>query len=242
MVYFACLMFIFLVYFLPYETNKNYFFLGVITILINLNAETTIINCYTNQIFTAVDVETTGLDARYERMVEIAAVKFKNGKIIDQKSWLINPEVKISRIAQSIHGISDEMVQHQPTFATVGTSFVDFIGDSILIAHNATFDAGFIYTEMELHNIDIINNPFLDSLKMARTWYPESEKHNLQFLSEHLGFAGDTYHRALNDSVYVKLLFLDGLEQNQEYKDINFLIKKTAISKKQVLNKLKKKK
>ena len=221
---------------------KTIIFLGVIIILTNLNAETTITNRYTNQIFTAVDVETTGLNARYERMVEIAAVKFQNGKIIDKKSWLINPEIKISYIAQSIHGISNNMLKDKPTFATVGTNFVDFIGDSILIAHNATFDAGFIYTEMERHNIELINNPFLDSLKMARIWYPESDKHNLKFLSEYLGFPGDTYHRALEDSVYVKLLFLDGLEKNQEYKDVNFLVNKTAISKKQVLNKLKKKK
>jgi DNA polymerase III epsilon subunit family exonuclease len=195
---------------------------------------------YTNQVFTAVDVETTGLNARYDKIIELAAVKFKDGEIIDKKSWLINPEIPIPKASKEIHGISDEMVADKPTFAVAGTSFIDFIEDSILIAHNATFDAGFIYTEMNNNNIERITNPFLDSLKMARIWYPESNKHNMKFLSEYLGFAGETYHRALDDSIYVKHLFMDGVEKNQKYKNIKYLIKKTAINQNQVLNKLKK--
>jgi DNA polymerase III epsilon subunit family exonuclease len=173
--------------------------------------------------------------------VEIAAVKFKNGKIIEEKTWLVNPKVPIPYVVQDVHGISDKMVANQPDFAVVGTNFIDFIGDSILIAHNATFDAGFIYTEMNNNNIKRITNPFLDSLKMARIWYPETHKHNMKFLSEYLGFAGETYHRALDDSIYVKLLFIDGVEKNQKYKDIKYLINKTAINQNQVLKKLKKK-
>jgi len=216
------------------------FFFMMIPIL--TNAETTKELNYTNQVFTAVDVETTGFNARNNKIVEIAAVKFKNGKTIDKKSWLVNPEMHIPYVVQNVHGISDKMVADQPNFTVVGTNFIDFVGDSILIAHNATFDAGFIYTEMNRNNIEIIKNPFLDSLKMARLWYPELKKHNLKYLSEHLGFSGETYHRALDDSIYAQMLFLDGLSKNPKFKDIKYLINKTAISQNQVLKTLNKKK
>ncbi len=215
------------------------FFLMMISIL--TNAET-IYESYTNQLFAAVDVETTGFNARHDKIVEIAAVKFKNGKVIDKKTWLVNPEINIPYVVQNVHGISNKMVEHQPNFSVVGTNFIDFIGDSILIAHNATFDAGFIYSEMKRNNIDRIKNPFLDSLKMARLWYPELEKHNLKYLTEHLGFEGEKYHRALEDSIYVQMFFLDGLNKKTEYQDIKYLIKKTAINQNQVINTLNRKK
>lgn len=196
---------------------------------------------YTNQIFTAFDIETTGFDARYEKIVEIAAVKFCNGKITSQKSWLVNPGKPIPKHARDVHGITDMMVAKAPTFSVVATNFIDFIGDSILIAHNASFDSGFIYTEMENNNIAPIQNPILDSLKMARQWYPELKRHNLQFLSEKLHFAGDTYHRALDDSIYVQKLFVGGVNENPQYKNIDFLIKKTAINPKRIKKKLQKK-
>lgn len=215
------------------------FYLIMISILVNA---TTIHELnYTNQVFTAVDVETTGFNARHNKIVEIAAVKFKNGEIIDQKSWLVNPEIHIPYPAQNVHGISDKMVEQQPTFAIVGTNFIEFIGDSILIAHNATFDAGFIYLEMQRNNIERIKNPFIDSLKLARMWYPELKKHNLQHLTEKLGFPGTTYHRALDDSLYVQQLFENGLTKNQEFKDIKYLISKTAINQEKVLKTLNKK-
>jgi DNA polymerase III subunit alpha, Gram-positive type len=191
------------------------FYLTMISIL--TNAETTN-ESYTNQIFAAVDVETTGFNARNNKIVEIAAVKFKNGKIIDKKTWLVNPEINIPYVVQNVHGISNKMVENQPDFSVVGTNFIDFVGDSILIAHNATFDAGFIYTEMKRNNIDRIKNPFLDSLKMARIWYPELKKHNLKYLTEHLGFEGEKYHRALEDSIYVQMFFVDGLKKKMNLK------------------------
>ena len=94
--------------------------------------------------FTIVDIETTGLSAYYHKVTEIAALKYRNGKIVKEFSTLVNPEVSISRFITRLTGIDDGMVKDKPKIKEVIPKFYSFLGDSIFVAHAATFDYNFL--------------------------------------------------------------------------------------------------
>ena len=91
-----------------------------------------------------LDVETTGLDYKKERMIEFAAVRLENGVIKDQYETLINPQQHIRKSSMAVHGITEEMVADQPTEEEVMPKILEFIGDYPIVAHNAIFDYNFI--------------------------------------------------------------------------------------------------
>jgi DNA polymerase-3 subunit alpha (Gram-positive type) len=156
--------------------------------------------------FVAFDTETTGFGAKQNRIVEIGAVKFKDGEEIAEKTWLINPERPIPYWANRVHGIDDKMVADSPTFAEVYPEFLAFIGDSVLIAHNARFDVDFMHASIERAGLQHAENPVIDSLRLFRAWFPDADSHSLEPLSADLGLAGDVYHRATDDSRYIFLI------------------------------------
>ena len=95
--------------------------------------------------YVVFDVETTGLSAVYDKIIELAAVKMKNGNIIDKFERFANPHHPLSATTIELTGITDDMVRNAPEIEEVIKDFNEFIGDSILVAHNATFDMGFLY-------------------------------------------------------------------------------------------------
>jgi len=166
-----------------------------------------------NVTFVAFDTETTGLNPRQDRIVELAAVKFRDGEIVDQKTWLINPRRTIPYWAQKVHGISTAMVKDQPTFAELYPEFERFIEGSVLIAHNARFDISFMREEMLRSNLSFPRNQVVDSLELFRSWYPELKTFTLEKLAEHANVDSGGFHRALADSRYIALIFRDGAKR-----------------------------
>jgi len=169
-----------------------------------------------NTTFVAFDTETTGLGPKNNSIVEIAAVKYLDGKIIEKKNWLINPERKIPYWATKVHGITDKMVADAPTFAEMYPEFEEFIQGSILVAHNAHFDINFLQVELERANIAPPNSWIIDSLRLARAWYPELKSHSLESVVSHLNMNDGGFHRAMADSVYITYMLDDGLQQFSE--------------------------
>jgi DNA polymerase III epsilon subunit family exonuclease len=172
----------------------------------------------TNVTFVAFDVETTGLSARSGRVVEIAAVKFRNGQILATRNWLVNPGVPIPANARRIHGITDAMVAGKPAFGEVFPEFAEFVGDSVLLAHNATFDVRFMAAELARHELAGPGNKVIDTLGLARAWFPDARRHTLKHLVAHLTLKqpatdGQGLHRAGTDAFYVQALFLAGLRK-----------------------------
>jgi len=153
--------------------------------------------------FVAFDTETTGLSPDANRIVEIGAVKFKAGKIIGKQQWLVNPGEHIPFFASNVHGIDDAMVADEPSFAEVYRDFLEFVGDSVLIAHNSRFDRDFMQAEMKRAGIDSPNLPLLDSLKLFRRLVPDSPSHSIGALVEYYDIEAENFHRALIDSVYI---------------------------------------
>mgnify|MGYP000597844246 CR=1 FL=1 len=150
--------------------------------------------------FIVFDLETTGLNPSQHEIIEIGAVKFKDGEKIDQFKSFINPGVKIPTKITDITGINNRMVKDAPGLKEVIQDFIEFAGDGVLVAHNADFDYGFIRTALE--NLDIEKDDYtvLDTLGLARALVKDSKNHKLNTLTEYFGVELENHHRALDDA------------------------------------------
>jgi len=161
-----------------------------------------------NSTFVAFDTETTGLWAPAHRLVEIAGVKFSVGSDrIETFQALINPGRAIPADAIEVHGITDEMTSSAETAEKVLNNFVNFCGNSILIAHNAPFDVSFLACEMDRVGLSRSNNTVLDTVDIFRKLQPGIPSYSLLSLSQHFGLAQNQKHRALDDAILVQKLF-----------------------------------
>lgn len=151
------------------------------------------------------DTETTGFSPVHDRLVEVGGVRIRGGQILEEKTWLINPQRSIPFYARRVHTITRDMVRHEPTFAEIYPEFLEFIRGAVLIAHNAPFDVRFITAEAERHNLPIPHNPVLCSLSLFRNWFPDLKSHALTELIAEFGIdIGDLQaHRAVDDSLFV---------------------------------------
>lgn len=179
----------------------------------------------TNITFIAFDVETTGFSAESDRIIEIGAVKFRNGKVLGKRSWLINPGIPIPETTQRIHGITDKMVKESPPFSKVFPEFARFIKDTMLLTHNARFDIRFISAELQRNKMSAPENIVIDTLGLARGWFPDAGSYSLENLVKHLGMPAGRFHRALADSEHVTALFLAGVKKLPPNATLEDLIK-----------------
>ena len=144
------------------------------------------------------DFETTGLDTRNDFLIEIGALKTVNGHIIDEFSTLIKPPIQLNSAIVSITGISQEMLENQPTISDKLPEFLNFIDGGILAAHNADFDYPFLKTICEREGIQI-DWPAFCTLKMARMILPNLESKSLDALAEHFNLTFESRHRSIGD-------------------------------------------
>ena len=176
--------------------------------------------------FVVFDIETTGLNSHTNEIIEIGAVKIKSGRIVDRYSQLINPGRPIPYHITEITSITDEQVANEPKIDKVIGKFVDFVGDAVLVAHNAPFDMGFIKRDIKKYlNIDY-QCSVIDTLQMARDLFPDLKKYGLGDLNKTLGLALEKHHRAVDDSQATANMFIIFLEKYKEkgleyMKDIN---------------------
>jgi DNA polymerase III epsilon subunit family exonuclease len=154
--------------------------------------------------FVAIDTETTGLSAVKHKIIEIAAVKFNSGKVIDTFSTLIDPRSRIPSKITDITGITTIMVQGKPAFPEIKDQFLQFIGNEVLVFHNAPFDLKFLKK-----NGVLIENEYFDTLKLARDKYPRLSNYKLQTLIRALNIDVDKKHRALSDATAAGYIFIN---------------------------------
>jgi DNA polymerase-3 subunit epsilon len=163
-------------------------------------------------LFVAFDLETTGLMPQVDRVVEIGAVRFaEDGRELGRFEQLVNPERPMSPTAEVVHGISDSDLAGAPTCREVLPRFLEFLGDpamTSLVAHNAIFDAGFLGRELCRAGTALPGHRVFDTLALSRRSLPRLSSHRLSILAEVLGLDRGTHHRALDDSLRVKQLWL----------------------------------
>ncbi len=162
--------------------------------------------------FIALDLETTGLLAATDRIVEIAAVRFRDsGEVVDRFQSLVNPERPVSPGAYAVHGISDHELSQARTAREVLPEFLAFLGDPelfALVAHNASFDAGFLGSELKRAGLPVPAHSLYDTLALSRAWLPMLASHRLDSVARHFGLDPAGAHRALADTLLVKEIWL----------------------------------
>ena len=151
-----------------------------------------------NTVYTAVDVETTGVDTTNDKITEIGAVKIVNGKIVEEFQTLINPQVPIPERIIKLTGIDDNLVKDSPLIEDVYADFFKFVNGTVFIGHNVDFDFKFLYNAGKKLGY-ILNNQTLDTLELARKKLPKLKRHALNFVCEHYNIELN-HHRALSDA------------------------------------------
>ena len=146
------------------------------------------------------DTETTGKYPLTAEICEIAAVKWKAGKVVDTYQTLLKPSRPMGAEVIGIHGITNEMVESAPLIGEKIEEFHDFIQGSLLVAHHAPFDLGFISIEIENAGLQLPRHPVLCSSLLARSLFPESANHRLQTLIQFFNIEQGIAHRALDDA------------------------------------------
>lgn len=157
--------------------------------------------------FVAFDVETTGLDARTDKVVEFGAVRFDRNGRLEEYAQLVNPGCPIPPAALSVHGITDEEVAGSPAVREVLPEMVEFLGESVLLAHNAPFDIGFFDAAFADAGIAPPANPILCTVELARAAFPRLRDHKLTTLVRELHIPEGEHHRALADAIYGSEVF-----------------------------------
>jgi len=159
-----------------------------------------------NDEFAVFDIETTGLSAATCKITEIGAVIVKNGEILGRFNSFVNPGVPIPENIVELTGITDEMVADAPPVKEVLKDFFDFIGDRMLVAHNAAFDTGFIRQASEESGMKF-ENPYLDTVAMSRYMNPNLKNHKLDTLAKHYQLGDFNHHRASDDAEMLAGIF-----------------------------------
>lgn len=148
--------------------------------------------------FVIVDIETTGLSALGDRIIEIGALKVKDGIVVDQFSELIDPERPVPARITEMTGITNEMVTGKRTIKEVLPDFLEFSEDLVLIGHNLMFDYSFL-KQNAVNLSKVFERDGVDTLKIARTFLADLPSRRLDALCEHFGILDENHHRALND-------------------------------------------
>ena len=160
--------------------------------------------------YVVFDFETTGLSARYNKIIEFGAVKIEHGSITSRVDILINPGEHIPENITKITNISDEMVKDKPTIIEALPKIMEFIGDSLLVTHNASFDIAFLNQALIDQGKEPIKNGVVDTLTLSQYIYPESRNHRLGSLCRNLEVNYDekSAHRADYDAFVLAEVWL----------------------------------
>ena len=159
--------------------------------------------------YVVFDVETTGLSAVHNDLIQIAASKMHKGNIIEQFDEFIDPGYPLSAFTTELTGITDNHVKGAKPLLQVLQEFQDFCQGTVLVAHNATFDVGFMNANYERNQLPTISQPVIDTLEFARNLYPEYKRHGLGPLTKRFGVALDHHHMANYDAEATgRLLFI----------------------------------
>ena len=159
--------------------------------------------------YVVFDVETTGLSAIYNDLIQVAASKMYKGNIIAEFDEFINPGHPLSAFTTELTGITDDHVKNAKPLVQVLKEFQEFCKDTVLVAHNASFDVGFMNANYERHGLPKITQPVIDTLEFARNLYPEFKRHGLGPLTKRFGVALEHHHMANYDAEATgRLLFI----------------------------------
>lgn len=162
--------------------------------------------------FVVFDIETTGFSNLNEKIIEIGAVKIKDGKIVDEFSTFINPERNIPIKITELTGITNDMVCKSPIINDVIGDFYKFCEDSIMVAHNIDFDMSFIRRNGKSFGFEF-SNSLLDTIDLCKFLFPELKRYKLNVVAKHLGVSLENHHRAVDDAKATAMILIKCFEK-----------------------------
>ena len=157
--------------------------------------------------FVVIDLETTGLSPYTNNITEIAAIKIKNGEIIDSFETLINPQTPIPSFITRLTGITNEMVKNSPHIKEILPKLKEFIQDDHIVAHNATFDFNFLTHNFSKHLGEPLLNKTICTRKLATRLLPHLPSKKLSSLCEYYDVINESAHRAMGDTQATTIIF-----------------------------------
>ena len=178
-------------------------------------------------IYTVFDLETTGLSSTRDKIIEISAVKVQNMQIIDSFNVFVNPEMTLSTFTKDLTSITDKDLENAETIDKVLPKLIEFMEGTILVAHNAPFDLGFLYENMKKLNMPIQKFPAIDTLAIAKYYYQDQLRlFNLKALARHFKVNLSQHHRAIEDAqataeIFIKMLYDLMNKDIKTHSDIN---------------------
>ncbi len=161
--------------------------------------------------FVVFDIETTGFSPVTNRIIEIGAVKVDKGQIVDRFSVFVNPQVPIPFEIEKLTGINDSMVMEAETIESVLPQFLDFVGDAVLVAHNANFDVSFIKENAKRQQIPV-DFTYVDTVGIARMLLTGQSKYTLDAVAKTLKISLENHHRAVDDAECTAEIFMKFIE------------------------------
>jgi len=164
-----------------------------------------------SQEFVVFDIETTGLNPIHDEITEIGAVRVRGRKIVEDFHTFVNPGIPIPASITKLTGITEEMVKDAPSISEVIPVFSQFIGDAVLVAHNASFDVGFIKAKGRSKGIEF-KQSVLDTLALSRQLFKDLKQHRLNIVAKHLGIPLEQHHRAVHDATTTAQILIRSFE------------------------------
>lgn len=171
--------------------------------------------------FIVFDIETTGLSNLNDKIIEIGAVRIANGKICETFGTYVDPDTSIPDEITKLTGITDDMVKGAPSQQEAVEMFLDFAGDRMLIAHNVSFDMGFIRRACKQYDIPL-NNTYLDTVALSRYLNPDLKNHKLDTVAKHYELEDFNHHRAYDDATILAKIFICMIEKMRTLDVNNF--------------------
>lgn len=156
--------------------------------------------------YVALDLETTGLDPKKDKIIEIGAVKVIGDQITDTFSSFVNPRRRLDPFVRELTGITDEMTECAPGIEALIKPLLDFSGDLPILGHHIIFDYSFIKRAAVNQGLDF-ERKGIDTLTLCRRFMPQEEKKNLEAASRYFGVSNQSFHRALSDAETAHLLY-----------------------------------
>ncbi|QDD70140.1 PolC-type DNA polymerase III [Lactobacillus amylovorus] len=181
---------------------------------------------YEDREFVIFDVETTGLSSVYDTIIEIGAVKMKNGEVLERFDKFINPHHPLNEQTINLTSITDEMVSAADDEDVVIKQFQDFYGDRPLCGHNVQFDVGFVNAALRRAGLSEITQPVVDTLEVSRLLHPEQNRHTLDSLAKKYNVSLEHHHRANQDAEatgYLMYKLLDAFKKKYNEDNLNNL-------------------
>ena len=173
--------------------------------------------------YVVFDLETTGFNPHHNQIIEIGATKIESGQIVDSYQSFVNPEVSIPNRITELTGINDSMVVDAPSLESAMADFLDFVEDATVVAHNLSFDLGFIDDKLKKLGQEELTNSALDTLNLSRALLSDMKSYKLNKLAKKFNIDLDNHHRADDDAQATAKIFMElmDLMLEQEVKSLD---------------------